>query len=545
MKDCDAIVIGSGSGGLIAALALARAGRRVVVFERHYLPGGYSQSFSLEGFTFSPGIHYVGHLGSGGGALRRIYEGLGVANDLVFLELDPDGYDRVFVGDRRFDIPAGRERFAERLRAAFPGEAAGITGYMQAVRRMSEELVWTNPDSLLNALRMPLRIPTILRHGALPLTRFLDKFTHDAWLRAILSIQAGDHGMAPSRAPTVLHAALQDYYFEGAHYPRGGGHAIVDALVGQIRAHGGKVELGVEVERILVERGRVLGVRLADGREVRASTVVSNADPRVTWGRLVEAKHIRAPLRWRVAKLRHSVSTVSLFLAVDMDLRAAGLDSGNIWYSRTTDIDASYVLAQHGDFSGVREIPGIFFNVTTLKDPSLRSDGLHTIEAMGLATPRAFERWRNIPKGQRGPEYQQLKDRIADMILDNIERFVPGLRERVVFRSLATPLTNMHYLCAGEGAIYGIEKSLRNLGPLGFPLRSPIAGLFQCGASTLAAGINGVSRSGLFAAAAVLGCKPGELLTAKGQSLRIYPADHPELWPEAIRPRPPVRLESA
>ena len=100
MNDCDAIVIGSGSGGLTAALALARAGRRVVVFEQHSRPGGYSQSFELEGFRFSPGIHYVGALGPGGN-LRRIYEGLGVANDLEFFELDPDGYDRVIIGTRR------------------------------------------------------------------------------------------------------------------------------------------------------------------------------------------------------------------------------------------------------------------------------------------------------------------------------------------------------------------------------------------------------------------------------------------------------------
>ncbi|MFV8755358.1 phytoene desaturase family protein [Nannocystaceae bacterium ST9] len=544
MRDYDAIVIGSGSGGLIAALALARAGRRVGVFEQHYLPGGYSQSFAIEGFSFSPGIHYIGQLGPGG-TLRRIYEGLGVANDLVFLELDREGYDRVIVGDERFDIPAGRERFAARLKARFPREASGIEGYMNAVRKMSDELVWAAPTDLIEAVKMPLRMPTILRHGLLPLHRFLDQFTHDPLLRAILSIQAGDHGMAPMRAPTIVHAALQDYYFEGGCYPRGGGHAIADALVGQIRGHGGEVTMKAEVERILIERGRAIGVRLVGGRELRADTVISNADPGVTWGRLVEPHYIGPLLRHRVAHQRYSVSTLSVFMAVDMDLRAAGLDSGNVWYSRTPDIDACYELAERGDYSRVEALPGIFFSATTLKDPSLRSDGLHTIEAMALATPRTFARWRDMAPGQRGPEYRRLKERIADRVIAAIEQFVPGFGEHVVFRSIATPLTNEHYLRASEGGIYGTEKTLRNLGPFAYPLRTHIEGLFQCGASTLAAGINGVSKSGLHVAAAALDCKPDELLDASGQSLRIYPSDDPGAWPEALRPKPVVRAASA
>jgi phytoene desaturase len=527
MVDYDAIVIGSGSGGLTAALALARAGRRVVVFEQHQLPGGYSQSFSLEGFRFSPGIHYIGQLGPGA-RLRQIYEGLGMADDLVFLELNPNGYDHVIVGDARFDIPKGQGRFAERLKRRFPSEAKGIDAYMRVVTSMNNELQWaTPPQTPSEAVMLPIRMRTVLRYGLLPLDRFLDRFTRDRLLRAILSIQAGDHGMAPSRAPAALHAGLQNYYFEGGWYPRGGGRAIPAAFIKQIVGRGGEVILGTGVERILVERKRAIGVRLEDGTEVRADIVVSNADPSETWAHLVDREHVTTRLFQRVRHLRYSVSTFSLFLAVDMDLRAAGLDSGNIWYSRSSDIEACYNLAQRDDLSRVSEIPGLFFSVTTLKDPSMRTDGLHTVEAMVLASHAAFAKWRGSRVGQRPDDYMRLKQHLADKMLDAVEQFVPGLRDHIVFRSTATPLTNMHYVRAAQGAIYGTEKSLRNLGPFSFPVRTHIEGLYQCGASTIAAGINGVTNSGLAAAVAALGCKEEELLTTTSQALRVHQAEGP------------------
>jgi len=530
--DYDAIIVGSGSGGLTAALALARAGRSVAVFEQHTHPGGFSQSFSLDGFQFSPGIHYIGQLGAEG-RLRRIYEGLGVANDLEFLELDPDGYDRVFVGDERFDIPKGKDRFRQRLKERFPAESRGIDGYFDAVTRMAEELVWAHPPrNIRDAALLPFRMSATLRYGMVPLAKFLDHFVSDPLLEAILSIQCGDHGMAPSRAPAALHAGLQSYYFEGACYPRGGGHAIPDALAKNIRSHGGEVFVGAEVDRILIESGRAAGVCLTDGRDVRADVVISNADPGVTWGRLVAREHQTARLRRRIARTRYSVSTLSLFLGVDMDMRAAGFDSGNVWYSRTPDIEAGYRVAQRSDLSRLDSVPGLFFNVTTLKDPSLRSDGLHTVEALALGTPHGFEAWRGTRRGERGKEYAALKEHLADRILEEIERFAPGFRESVVFQSLGTPLSNISYLQASEGAMYGTEKTLRNLGPFGFPIRTHIDGLFQCGASTFAPGIHGVTTSGLAAAAAALDCDEDDLLTEHGQRLRIYPAEDPSSWPE-------------
>lgn len=531
MADYDAIVIGSGAGGLAAAVALANGGKRVAVFEQHYLPGGYSQSFQLSGYRFSPGVHYVGQLGPGQ-RLRQIYEGLGVADDLIFFELNPDGYDHVCIGDERFDIPKGADRFRARLKERFPQETKGIDGYFDLVQELAAELGWAHPpNSLGEAIQLPLRMHTTLRWGTRSLSHILDRFTNEPMLRSILSIQAGDHGMAPSRAPMAVHAGLQSYYFDGACYPRGGGHAIADAMIHRLYKQGGELHLRRDVARIRVVDGKVAGIRLANGEEVSAPIVVSNADPGVTWGRLLEPEHVPRRLRHRVQHLRYSVSTLSLFLAVDMDLRAAGLDSGNIWYSRTNDIDACYEVAQRSDLSDLEAIPGLFFNVTTLKDPTLRRDGIHTVEVMALASPDAFARWRDSNPTSRPEDYEAMKGYLADKMLDEVDRIVPGLRQRIVFQTLGTPLTNMHYLRATGGAIYGTENALRNLGPFSFPIQSVIPGLFQCGASTLSPGIHGVTTSGLAAACAALQCGEADLLNATSQPLRVYPAEDPSAWP--------------
>ncbi len=461
-----------------------------------------------------------------------------MANDLVFLELNPDGYDHAIVGRERFAIPKGKARFATRLKERFPTESAGIDGYLDTVERLSAEVGNALPaDGLWRTATLPLRMPPVLRHGLTSLERFLDGFTSDPLLRAILCAQTGDHGLPPSRAPAVLHAGVASYYMDGAYYPRGGAQAIADTLVAHIRTAGGEVRARTRVMRIVVGQGRVRGVELADGTRVLADIVISNADPGVTWGRLVAPEQVGGRLQRRLARMRYSPSTLSLFLGVDMDLRAAGLDSGNCWFNRTTNVEAPYLFAERTDLTVVDAIPGLFLNVTTLKDPSRRSDGKHTVEAICLASYDAFARWKDTTPGHRPPEYRELKRRLATRMLEAIEEFVPGFRHRVLVQALGTPLTNSRYLAATRGGIYGIEKTLRNLGPLAFPIETHIPGLYQCGASTIAPGILGVTTSGLLAAAAVLGVERAELLSAKGQSLRVYPAENLEAWPAELRAR--------
>jgi phytoene dehydrogenase-like protein len=530
--DYDIIVIGSGAGGLTAAVALAQAGKKVLVLEQHDRPGGWTHSFTLQGYRFSPGVHYIGDLQEGGG-LRRIYDGLGVSQDLTFVELNPNGYDHIFIGEKRVDFPKGKQNLIDRLKSHFPNEAAGIDGYFNDMQAMLDSLF--NVSTGANLVKVASSATTVMKWMRATGKDFIDAHVSDPVLRGVLSGQSGDHGMPPSQVSAFMHVGITNHYIDGGYYPLGGSFTLPRAFIRALKRAGGEIRLKTRVKRILVEGKKVNGVELESGEQIRASVVVSNADPEVTFGKLIGRDLLSSKLRRKVETAIYSTSCLSLFFATDMDLREAGLDSGNYWYYDHADVDGIYTAGLTDAILHNETPPGLFLTVTTLKDPSKMHSGHHTCESFAFVGYDAFERWANTKYGARPADYEAMKEDLAWRMVRGLEKRVPGLSKHIAFFSLGTPLTNEHYLNATRGNLYGIAKTPSQVGPWAFGARTDFDGLYLCGASTVSQGVAGVTASGINAAKAILNCRSRDILTQTGPGPLFLQAENPSSWPENLR----------
>jgi all-trans-retinol 13,14-reductase len=539
MNEFDSIIIGSGAGGLSAALCLARAGQKVVVIEQHYVPGGWCHSFYIDGQRFSPGVHYIGLLDKGQ-STSNLYEGLGIANDLVFFRMNPRAYEHCWIGEERIHMPAEVEQLYESLAERFPKEKKGLKKYLALVRNVSREIhLIPKMNGFWDNITIPYRTRHLGKYALFSLKRVVGWHIKDPLLQKVLNIQCGDHGLPPSKASFPLHCAVMDHYFHGGFYPMGGGAAIVKAMTKAIKKYGGEIKTGQGVKRILLERiegkkkFRAVGVELQNGEQLKAKIIISNADPTATYN-MAGAENLSNKLQTKLAKTRYSVTSLMFFLTVDMDVRKAGLDSGNIWMMPNREMDDLYEDLTEIDILATDEFSGLFISCPSLKDPSSYNGRHHTLEIVTFIDYDSFK--AKFSEGDKySEEYNKFKDRLCDKLVNSLEKIIPGIQNHIVHLDLGTPLTNEYYINSTRGNVYGTEKGFFQTGPFSYTAQTEIKNLYMCGASIMSHGVVGSSYSGVKTAAKILNCKEEDLLKPDdSQVLRIYDAEDNTHWPESL-----------
>jgi len=537
MSDFDSIIIGSGAGGLSTALCLARAGQKVAVIEQHYVPGGWCHSFYINGHRFSPGVHYIGLLDKDQ-STNNLYKGLGIANDLVFFRMNPEAYEHCWIGKERIDMPAEADHLYESLARRFPKDKKGLKKYLELVKNVSREIhLIPKMDGFWDNITIPYRTRHLGKYALFSLKRVLNWHVKDPLLQKVLNIQCGDHGLPPSKVSFPLHCAVMDHYFHGGFYPMGGGAAIVKAMTKAIKKYGGEIRTGQGVKNILLERTednkkfRAVGVELQNGERLTAETIISNADPTATYS-MVGFENLSSKLQTKLSKTLYSVTSLMFFLTVDMDVRKAGLDSGNIWMMPDREMDDMHEALFKDDLLTADEFSGLFISCSSLKDPSSYNGRHHTLEIVTFIDYDSFK--SKFQEGDKySEEYKKIKERLCDKLLNSLEKVVPDIRDHVVQLDLGTPLTNEHYIRSTKGNVYGTAKSFFQTGPFSYNAKTEIRNLYMCGASIMAHGVAGASYSGVKTAALILNCKEEELIKPdESQQVRIYDAEDSTHWPQ-------------
>ncbi|GAB3499217.1 NAD(P)/FAD-dependent oxidoreductase [Amycolatopsis cihanbeyliensis] len=521
----DAIVVGAGIGGMVSAAYLAAAGKRTLLLEAYDVIGGCTHAFRRAGkWEFDVGVHYLGDCGPGG-AIPTILRGVGLDRKVEFLPLDPAGFDTIVFPDLTVRIPVGWDNYLNNLCAAFPAERQRIRKVVGILRRIGGSIDHSRtPASLGGQAAFVRRAGFAARWAMLPLTTLLDAHRLSPRLKAAMSVQYGTYASPPHRTPVAVHAfMLQNFLSDGAWFPRGGGQVLSARLGEVIVANGGQIRTRSTVRRIRTEHGAATGVELADGTRFDAPIVVSNADLKRTYLDLVGREHLRRRTIRRVERFRMSQPFFNCYLGVDVDL-GQWIPNTN-FYSVPTAEDVTSLfrdLAENrGDYTlderieqARRRLPA-YVSVTTVKDPGnphAAPPGSSVLEVMTLVPgePEAWglDRWPEPSDNsyQDHPGYRRIKEAFTEIMIRRVKEVIPGIENHIVWREAATPLTQHRYTRASGGTPYGLELSIGQFGPLRPGVRTEIAGLYLCGASTAwGPAVEGAMLSGLHAAGAALG----------------------------------------
>ncbi len=443
----DAIVVGSGMGGITAAAYLAANGRRTLVVEAGETIGGCTHVFRREGFEFEVGVHYLGSCGDPDGNIPTVLAGVGLDKRIDFREIDPTGFDVLHFASGSFAIPRGWDAYEQRLVDTFSEQERALRRYIRIIRRLATAVdLAVTPAGVGGSFDLVRSAGFASAFAMMPLETVVRICGVTGLARAVVCGQTPAYASPARRAPAIVQAGyLQTYVGGGAWFPVGGGQVLSARLADVVLANGGTVAVDSPVAEILVDHAAVQGVRLADGTTAHAPVVVSSADLKKTFRELVGPEHLTSREIRRVDGYRMAWPLFNVYIGLDCDL-SARFTSAQHWRFRFDgDFGESQKALDFAQFGGDREAwleacrtyLGGMIHIATAKDPvsGLAPPGMSSIEVMTYVPPDP-ELWGidgydpTVSSSYRASEvYRYMKQQVTEILVDVASDVIPDIRD--------------------------------------------------------------------------------------------------------------------
>ncbi len=457
-KRYDAVVIGAGVGGLSCGCYLAQAGLKVLIVERHHQPGGYCTSFDRDGYRFDVGVHYLG--GVRKRFLGTMLDELDVKADLAFHQFDPT--DKIIMPDTITYFRANPADTVREFKKSFPRDCRDIDEFFSFV--------------------MQPHFPAVYKKArGLNFKHILDGFFSNEKLKATLASLLCNIGLSAEKASAVASIVLyRDYLLDGGYYPRGGMQGFSDALARRFQRYGGELLLRRQVQRILCRNGKVQGVVVERGEEVRSEYVVSNADAAHTFRELLSGTPSRECVRSQTLAVSPSLFVVYVGLRDSAERITA--ETCNMWNFDTYDIDVYLSHLQRSML--MPRLPFLMASFPSAHACRLEPPVKPTMQLFYIAPYLSAHFW------------DEHKNRIAAKMIEKASCLVPGLADNIEKIVTATPHTFYKYTLNQRGAGFGWASVPDQESISLFPQRTSIKGLLLVGHwCTIGSGQGGVPKS--------------------------------------------------
>lgn len=509
----DAIVIGSGIGGLTTAACLSKAGKKVLVLEQHYTAGGFTHSYARNGYEWDVGVHYIGDMGSPHTLGRKLFDYI-TDGELKWAPMDSN-YDRFYLGSQVVSLRSGKSGFRESLLEAFPSENKAIDKYLKLLDKVATGMQWYTLSKLTPKLASPL-VGRALRLG---LPRCFNQTTYEVLsgitdneaLIGALTGQWGDCGVPPKQSSFMIHALIAKHYIHGGYYPVGGASEMAKTIIPVIQRGGGDVMTYADVKEILIDNNKACGVRMADDHVVRAPQIISNAGVINTFENLLPTDVVKHTGYQRQRRhIEPSMPHVGLYIGLKGTAEDLGLPRTNFWIYPDEHHDANverFLADPESDF------PVVYISFPSAKDPSYlaRYPGTATIEVVAPTTWSQFAPWKDSTWGKRGEDYEQLKQAITDRVMEQVYDKLPQLRGKVDYVETSTPLSTDWFCRYGRGEIYGLDHTPERFEQTWLRPKTEIPGLYLTGQDILTCGVVGAMIGGLVTTLSIQGVKGASL----------------------------------